>query len=206
MKLIAVTDDLHSVQDIASIIISIRNVVDYVHIREKTKNIQQLLLLIQLLEAGGVKKEKIVINDRLDAALLMSIFNVHLPSHGLPIKYVRDHFPHLRIGRSVHSLEEARQAEKDGADYVLYGHCFMTNSKKGIPANGAHTIGDLKRDLQIPVYAIGGITAERVKAIQQTNADGIAVMSGIFSAYNPLSSALLFKDACKEEQSHEKQV
>lgn len=205
MKLIAVTDDLHSVQDVASIIISIRNIVDYVHIREKTKNALQLLSLIQLLDEGGVKKEKIVINDRLDAAILMNIPNIHLPAHGLPVKHVREQFPHLRIGRSVHSLDEARQAQRDGADYVLYGHCFETNSKKGKPANGTNKIVELKRDLQIPVYAIGGITTERVKAMQQTNADGIAVMSGIFSARNPLASALHFNETCKEK-TYEKQV
>ncbi|MDQ0220177.1 thiazole tautomerase TenI [Peribacillus cavernae] len=206
MKLIAITDDSHSVQDLASMIISIRNSVDYVHIREKTKSGRQLLSLIQLLEEGGVQKEKIVINDRLDAALLMNIPHIHLPAHGFPVKDVRECFPYLKIGRSVHSVEEARQAESDGANYVLYGHCFETNSKKGKPANGLNKIIDLKRDLRIPVYAIGGITTERVKTLQQTNADGIAVMSGIFSSKNPLVSARLYYETCKEVNDEKNQI
>ena len=83
MKLLAVTDDSHSVTELALKIIAIKDVVDYVHIREKSKTPKQLLSLLQLLEDGGVKKEQIVLNDRLDVALLGQIPNIHLPSHGL---------------------------------------------------------------------------------------------------------------------------
>ncbi|HEY4550865.1 MAG TPA: thiamine phosphate synthase, partial [Bacillus sp. (in: firmicutes)] len=75
----AVTDDMHSVEKLASVIIQIKDAVDFVQIREKTKTVQEIILLLQLLEDGGVKKEKIIINDRLDIALLMSIPNLHLP-------------------------------------------------------------------------------------------------------------------------------
>ena len=70
----------------------------------------------------------------------MSIPNLHLPEQGFPVKKVKEHFPHLQIGRSVHSLETAKQAERDGVDYVLYGHCFETNSKKGKAPNGINPI------------------------------------------------------------------
>ena len=86
MKLMAVTDDLHSVSELASIIIQIKDAVDFVQIREKTKTVQEIILLLQLLEDGGVKKEKIIINDRLDIALLMNIPNVHLPERGFRLK------------------------------------------------------------------------------------------------------------------------
>ena len=71
-------------------------------------------------------------------------------------------------------------------DYVLYGHCFETNSKKGKVPNGIQPIIDMKKELKIPVYAIGGITINKIKSLQQVKADGIAVMSGIFSAEDPL--------------------
>ena len=98
----------------------------------------------------------------------------------------------MRVGRSVHSLEEAIQAEKEGSDYVLYGHCFETNSKKGLAPNGIQTLVEMKKELSIPVYAIGGITEYELIALQQVKADGIAVMSGIFSAKNPKESAKQF--------------
>ena len=102
MKLMAVTDDMHSVSKLASVIIQIKDAVDFVQIREKTKTVQEIILLLQLLENGGVKKEKIIINDRLDIALLMSIPNLHLPEWVYRVKKVKEHFPHLQIGRFVH--------------------------------------------------------------------------------------------------------
>lgn len=200
MKLIAVTDDSHFVADLACKIIQIKDVVDYVHIREKSKTPNQILSLLKLLEEGDVKKEKIVLNDRLDIALLRQIPNIHLPSQGLPVKEVKNQFPYLQVGRSVHTLDEAIQAEKDGADYVLYGHCFETNSKRGLAPNGINTISELKKELEIPVYAIGGITPTRVEVLQTVKADGIAVMSGIFSAKNVRESALNFlRGKCSEK-------
>ena len=85
MKLIAVTDDSHSVNELASMISQMKDYIDYVHIREKSKNAHQILSLVHLLKEGGVAKEKIVIHDRLDIALLKNIPNIHLPSHGLPV-------------------------------------------------------------------------------------------------------------------------
>jgi thiazole tautomerase (transcriptional regulator TenI) len=58
----------------------------------------------------------------------------------------------------------------------------------------------MKKELHIPVYAIGGITPDRVKEIRQTKADGIAIMSGIFSSSDPLASAIQFYERCKEQQ------
>ncbi|MCQ6275033.1 thiamine phosphate synthase [Bacillus sp. V3B] len=199
MKLMAVTDNLHSVSDLASMIIRIKDIVDFVQIREKTKSVQEMILLLEQLKDAGVKKEKIIINDRLDLALLMNIPNLHLPEHGLPVRKVKEHFPHLRIGRSVHSLDKAKEAERDGVDYVVFGHCFETNSKKGKSPNGIDPIGEMKKELQIPVYAIGGISVDKIGALRQVKADGIAIMSGIFSAKEPVASTKQFNEAINSE-------
>lgn len=196
----AVTDNLHSVSELASMITRIKDIVDFVQIREKTKTVQEIIQLLEYLEEGGVKKEKIIINDRLDLALLMNIPNLHLPEHGLPVQKIKRQFPHLRIGRSVHSLEKAKEAQRDGVDYVLYGHCFETNSKKGKIPNGIDLMIEMKKELHIPVYAIGGITVDRIDALRQVKADGIAVMSGIFSADNPYASTKQFDEAINNEE------
>lgn len=184
---------------LAAIIIQIQDNVDYVHIREKSKKAAELISLLSLLRDGNVPKEKIIINDRLDVAILSNIPNIHLPSHGLPTKRVREVFPKLKIGRSVHSLGEAKEAIAAGADYVLYGHVFETDSKKGRPARGIDELITIKKELQIPVYAIGGITPEKLNTIRQTKVDGIAVMSGIFTADNPVAAAKLLSEKCKED-------
>jgi thiazole tautomerase (transcriptional regulator TenI) len=195
----AVTDDRQSVRDLASKIIEIIDKIDFVQIREKTKTAHEIITLLQYMEEGGVEKDKIILNDRLDIALLMGIQSVHLPEKGLPVKMVKQNFPHIRVGRSVHSYEGAKIAERDGADYVLYGHCFETNSKKGKTPNGIQPILKMKAELRIPIYAIGGITWNKIDTLQQVKADGIAVMSGIFFAEDPFSSTKKYYEAIKHE-------
>lgn len=199
MKLIAVTDNSHSVYELANKIYTFHHLVDFIHIREKSKTAQEILALLKLLAQQGVNKEKIVLHDRLDIALLTDNPNIHLPSHSLPVREVREAYPHLRIGRSVHSFDEAKLAEVHGADYVLYGHCFETSCKKGKAPNGINTIIDMKNELQIPVFVIGGITPERVHLLREVHADGVAIMSGLFSADNPYESALRLS---KKGQEH----
>ncbi len=137
----------------------------------------------------------------MDVALVAEIVNIHLPGHGLPVQKVREKFPFLRIGCSVHSIAEASQAEGSGVDYVLYGHVFETTSKPGLAPRGVKELEEIKAKLTIPVYAIGGITPDRVIDI---NANGIAVMSGIFSAENPKEAAMHYFKKCKEKTTNGK--
>ena|SRR5690625_577087 len=195
MELIAVTDDSHPVNELAEIIVAIKDEIDFIQIREKTKSARDIMRLLDELQAGGVNNRKIIINDRLDIALLKGIPNLHLPEHGFPVKMVKHQYPDLRVGCSVHSYEKAKAAEKDGADYVLYGHCFDTDSKKRITPNGVEPILQMKQRLSIPIYAIGGVTAEKVPVIKQAEANGIAVMSGIFQADEPYFAAKKFQEA-----------
>ena len=199
MKLIAVTDDRQTVRDLASTIIEIKENFDFVQIREKTKSAQEIITLLQYLVEGGVEKEKIILNDRLDIALLMGITRLHLPENGLPINMVKQNFPHIAVGRSVHSVEGAKKAESDGADYVIYGHCFETDSKKGKTPNGIEPIREMSEALRIPVYAIGGITLDKIDILRQVKVDGIAVMSGIFSSENPIYSIKQYDEAINHE-------
>ncbi|MFT8319669.1 MAG: thiamine phosphate synthase [Bacillus sp. (in: firmicutes)] len=201
MKLIAVTDNQHSIDELACKILKIHTFVDYIHIREKSKPARDVFMLCVRLLQQGVDKKKLVINDRLDVASLLSIDNVHLPGSGLPVKEVKNFFPEKTIGTSVHSIEEAIQANRDGADYILYGHCFKTNSKKGKPPIAIESIEKIKRELSIPLFVIGGITEERVEVVHQYGADGIAVMSTIFSSADPLEEVKKLQERCKQYET-----
>lgn len=196
LNVIAVTNNLYSVHDLASKIIQIHDVVDFVHIREKSKSSLELLTLLNILRDKRVPMNKIVMNDRLDVVLLTNLINIHLPTHGHPVKLVKEQYPTMNVGRSVHSVEEAIQAEKDLANYVIYGHCFETNCKKGLTPNGIDHLISIKKALTIPVYAIGGIAPEHLPLLKECQIDGIAVMSGIFSSENPRDSALKYVERC----------
>lgn len=173
------------VEKLVETITAIIDDVDFVQIREKSKSARELMLLLDYLQINGVSKEKVIINDRLDIVLLQEIPNLHLPEHGLPVRIVKQQYPKLRVGCSVHSFEKAKEAEEAGADYVIYGHCFETNSKRGIAPNGIVPISQMKKELRIPVYGIGGVTLDKVSLLKQAKADGVAIMSGIFQADAP---------------------
>ncbi|WP_307893915.1 thiazole tautomerase TenI [Bacillus swezeyi] len=192
MRIHVITNDRHSQEELAAKIISIKDIVDFIHIRERSKNVSDISDLISRLLIGGVDKRKLIINDRVDIALFYNIHRVQLPSHSFSVKCVRSRFPHLKIGKSVHSVQEAVQAEKEGADYVLFGHIFETDSKKGRTGRGIGCLADVKAAVHIPVIAIGGITEKRLPEVQTANPDGIAVMSGIISSDHPAEAAARF--------------
>ncbi|WIG48135.1 thiazole tautomerase TenI [Bacillus halotolerans] len=200
MELHAITDDRKPVEDLARSIIAIQDEVDFIHIRERSKSAADILKLLELISEGGVDKQKLVMNGRVDIALFSNIHRVQLPSSSFSPKQVRARFPHLHIGRSVHSLEEALQAEKEDADYVLFGHVFETDCKQGLEGRGVSLLSEIKQRISIPVIAIGGMTPARLREVKQAGSGGIAVMSGIFSSDDPLEAARRYSRKLKEIQ------
>lgn len=82
------------------------------------------------------------------------------------------------LGSSCHSVEDAREAEALGCTYITAGHIFETNCKKGLPGRGVLFLREVCESISIPVYAIGGISAENIQEIRTTGAAGACVMSG----------------------------
>ncbi|NPA58099.1 MAG: thiamine phosphate synthase [Aquificae bacterium] len=114
----------------------------------------------------------LIINDRLDVALLVGANGVHLPSNGLPVEAVKRKFPDLIVGKSCHTVEEAVRAEQEGADYITYSPIFSTPNK-GKPV-GLEGLREVVEKVSLPVYALGGITEERVKEVLEAGAYGVA--------------------------------
>lgn len=85
----------------------------------------------------------------------------------------------MKIGCSVHSLEEAKEAERLGASYLTAGHIYATDCKKGLPPRGLTFLEEICRNVKIPVYAIGGIglTDGRIEEVQKHGAAGACIMS-----------------------------
>ncbi|MGC5845273.1 thiamine phosphate synthase, partial [Mesorhizobium abyssinicae] len=136
--------------------------------------------------------------DRVDVALLTNIHRVHLPGHSFSPKELRQKFPHLHAGVSVHSIEEAKAAEKNGAEYVMFGHVYDTACKPGRKARGIKLVEELTSALSIPVVVIGGITPDRLPELTHIDLKGIAVMSGIFTHPQPRKMAQAFSQKRKE--------
>lgn len=107
----------------------------------------------------------------------------------LPLAALRENAGRLggfkTVGVSVHSPAEAAEAEKLGAGYVVAGHIFPTDCKKGVPPRGISFLKEITRAVSVPVYAIGGITPETVGPAAQAGAGGVCVMSGFMRCGDP---------------------
>lgn len=102
----------------------------------------------------------------------------------LPFSMIEKGTGFLTSGVSVHSAEEARQAEQMGADYVTAGHIFATDCKKGLAPRGIEFLAKTARTVNIPVYAIGGITPGNIALIKEAGAQGACIMSGFMRCDN----------------------
>jgi thiamine-phosphate pyrophosphorylase len=156
-----------------------------VQIREKDLETPQLIDLTQQLTPLITQHQGIVfLNDRVDLVLALDADGVHLRSDSLPIPVARRLLGKNKlIGVSTHSIEDVRQAEVAGADFVVLGPIFETPSKQIYgPPLGLHTLELACKESHLPIFAIGGITPKQVPAVLSVGAHGIAVISAILQA------------------------
>jgi len=93
------------------------------------------------------------------------------------------------VGRSVHSVDAAIRAEREGCHYIIAGSIFPTTSHPGSPVTGVTLIEHIAQKIKIPVLAIGGITAANARKCIDAGARGVAVISAIFDAEDPKQAA-----------------
>ncbi|PFF33479.1 thiamine phosphate synthase [Bacillus cereus] len=185
-------------EELVNVAMQIESEIDYLHIREREKSTKELYEGVESLLKKGFPASKIVINDRIDIAILLNIPRVQLGYRSADVRLVKEKFSYLHVGYSVHSLDEAIVAFKNGADSLVYGHVFPTACKKDVPARGLEEIADMARCLSIPITAIGGITPENTGDVLANGVSGIAVMSGIISSSNSYSKAKSYKESIRK--------
>jgi len=159
-----------------------------VQLREKDLGSGDLAFLARRLrDLARDTRARLIINDRVDVALAVGAAGVQRTHTSLGVEDIRKIAGHrLRIGASVHSLEDAVDAELKGADWVTFGPVYDTPSKRAYgPAQGLERLATVARGLRLPVVAIGGITPERVPEVLAAGARGVAVISGILAAASP---------------------
>ena len=133
---------------------------------------------------------ELYINDRIDVALAVDAAGVQLSKSSIPIETARKLLGAKKsIGYSAHSLEEARTAEHNDADFILFGPVYFTPSKASYGApQGLEPLKVIVEKVALPVYAIGGIKAANLLEIRDTGARGVALISAIISAAKPKSA------------------
>lgn len=155
-----------------------------IQLREKTMEARQLWEMANTLRTITSDQGMFFsINDRLDIALSVNADGVHLSEMGLSPQIPKNLKRSLIVGASVHSLEMGMRAEREGADYVLFGPVFHTPSKSvfGMP-QGLDNLEKVSRRLSIPVIAVGGITPLKIKGCLNAGAYGVAAIGAFMQS------------------------
>lgn len=125
----------------------------------------------------------LIINDHVDVALAADADGVHLGQEDLPIPAARRIAPHLILGASSHSLEQALRAEGEGADYVNIGPIFPTKTKELVSRTlGPDAIREIGPRLKVPFTTMGGINLENITQVLDAGARRVALVTGVTRA------------------------
>jgi len=159
-----------------------------IQLREKDLSGKELFRLAERINRLCEQYQaQLFINDRVDVALAIGAAGVHLTETSMPVPAARSLLgAHRSIGVSTHSLEGARRAEQDGADFVIFGPVYFTPSKAefGVP-QGIRALQIVVENVALAVYAIGGIKAENLLEAKSVGSRGVALISAIMSAEDP---------------------
>ncbi|MBO5151757.1 MAG: thiamine phosphate synthase [Methanobrevibacter sp.] len=161
--------------------------VTVVQIREKTADTLDFYnLAVKVKEITTKYDVDLIINDRVDVALAIDADGVHVGQSDMPCDITRKLIGEDKIlGVSAATIEEAKKAENDGADYIGTGAVFPTSTKDDAPSITKQDLIDIVKSINIPVVAIGGITLENASELKDTGIAGLSLVSAIMGADNP---------------------
>ena len=155
-----------------------------VQLREKELNyddfLKEALELRALCKSFGVP---FIVNDNVDIALACGADGVHVGQHDMQARSVRERIGNgMLLGVSAQTVEQAREAERNGADYLGVGAVFATSTKPDADFVSREELIKICKAVSIPVVAIGGISRENMLQLKSTGIDGVALVSAIFAA------------------------
>lgn len=165
---------------------ALRGGVTCVQLREKELSEQEFLNeAVKIKELCRKYHVPFFINDNVDVAIKCGADGIHVGQEDIAAKAVRSLVgENMVIGVSVHSVAEALEAIKNGADYLGVGAVFTTSTKSNAKVVSMQTISDICHAVDIPVVAIGGLNKDNIAKLSETSVDGVALVSAIFSVEN----------------------
>ncbi len=179
-------DTIHNLLDVG---------VSAIQLREKDLSDAEYIKLAEsLCKLCHTYSAQLFINSRIEIAMEVGADGLHLPGDSASIeKVIEQTNGCFIIGSSVHTLTEAKQRETEGADFITYSPIYPTLSKPDYgPTVGVEGLRNITEGVNIPVFALGGITPERVSECCDAGAYGVAVMSGVMSPENGAQQAKLY--------------
>jgi thiamine-phosphate pyrophosphorylase len=124
----------------------------------------------------AVSTVPVLVGSRCDIALASGAAGVNLPERDISVKEARRLLGERMVGRSVHSVDAAREAERDGADFVIFGPIWPSPSHQAHNPQGLDALAAVARAVRVPVLAIGGIDTERARLCLDAGASGYAAI------------------------------
>lgn len=148
--------------------------------------------------AGTAREEGgwCVVNGRVDVALAAGADAVQLGRSAMPVPVVRELVGvGTALGASVHGADEGVRAEREGANFLVLGTIFDSPSHPDIAGSGPGRVDACAGRVSVPVVAIGGMSPDRVRPVREAGATGVATLSGVWDAPDPVEAASAFLDA-----------
>ena len=167
-----------------------------VQLREKTASTKDFYkLALKVKEITSKYDVPLLINDRIDIAIAIDSEGVHIGQDDMPADIAREIIGDDKIlGVSASTVEEAKKAQMDGADYIGSGAVFPTSTKDDADSVSKPQLKEIVDSIDIPVVAIGGITLENANTLKDTGIAGFSVVSAIMSAKDPKEASQKLKE------------
>ncbi len=212
-KLHLLTDGTCTLESVYSILSESKHGdIDWLHIREPQRSTEELLVWMERL-SHLPQQIPLIIHDRLD---LWKMFRqtdrrqadcpigLQLGYRSQPWQECRSTIgPNAPIGCSIHDSIQLQEAVEAQANWCIFGHIYETSSKPGLPGRGLNALRDICRRSPLPVIAIGGIQPEHVTEILATGAAGIAILSPVWRANDPIACIRRYRAAINEKEQPE---
>jgi len=173
--------------------------IDIIQFRDKNISHEEFLVTGEKLKRNIQGRVLFAVNGDIKAAINLGADILHLPEISDNVTTIRETCKdRFMIGKSVHTIKSATKAESEGVDYVTLGTIFDSNSKPGGLPSGTNLIESTVREVDIPVFAIGGINTNNVRSVILAGAYGVAVISAISGERDQKSATIAIKTAMNE--------
>jgi thiamine-phosphate pyrophosphorylase len=182
----------------------IKGGVDLIQLRGKNQSIEELVeLAAELHELTAQSFTPLIVNDHAEVASKVPVEGVHVGQDDDSIEVVRRKAGRaVVVGKSTHSLGQARAAQREGADYIGFGPIFATPTKPDYRPIGLKEINRVHLDVTVPIFCIGGIKIDNLEQVIAAGAHRVAIVSGLLKAPDIVEYAR----ACKKLLTLESEI
>jgi thiamine-phosphate pyrophosphorylase len=160
--------------------------VDLIQLRGKSKSLSELTdLAAELHEVTAKSSTPLIVNDHAEIGRRVPVEGVHVGQDDDSIQIARQKAARaILVGKSTHSLEQARAAEREGADYIGFGPIFATPTKPDYAPIGLEDIGRVHAEVNLPIFCIGGINIDNLQSVIDAGAKRVVMVSALLKAHS----------------------